>query len=211
MYSIPDTFKVKNLTTKAQTPTPIYCKIMGMLGFFHLTVIAILWATYLLKHKGTIKTILLMFCILLVFVFSLYHNGLVNSEFVFDRERFFFINSGFDLQIKRFSQWALYLPYSLRDFVFAAWIIPLIVIGRSISFFWFDKAIVTVGIIGIIPIFLAIKNHFRTSIASLIIIYASVLAGSMSRDPNTSMIYFLVLPQLITLIILGLLPRHETL
>lgn len=180
-----------------------------MLRFLHLAILSLLWAVYLLKRKQMIGKMIFWLCIILVFSFSLYHNGLINSKLVLDRERLFFVNAGFDLQIKRFSQWALYLPYSLRDLVYSSWIIPLSIFGRSLSYFWFDKSIVTTGILAIIPIILAIRNHLNSTVPSLLIIYSSVLAGSLSRDPNTSMIYFLVLPQLISLVILGLLPRYE--
>ncbi len=181
-----------------------------MLRYFHLVLLSVLWIAYLLNRRSLLGKFLLILCLITVFFFSLYYNGIINSEFTLDRERLFFINSNFDLHIRRFSEWSVYLPYRLRNLVFSSWILSVNILGRSFSYFWFDKAMAATGMIILLPILLALKRNFSSSIAPLLVIYASALAGSLSRDPNTSMVYFLVWPQLLTLVYLGLSPIHET-
>ncbi len=170
-----------------------------------LVILSLLWTIYIpITYKGLKLLILSLILVLAVFS-ALFFNSIISQDLHFDRERTFISDSHFPAVISRFRIWSVYLPYRLRPLVFGNWIIAVATLGRTFSWLWLDKAVVAIGFIGLIPLALgAYKSVKQNKLAPLLVICFTVAAGSLARNPDTSVIYFLVLPQLIYLMALGL-------
>jgi hypothetical protein len=166
---------------------------------------SVLWILWLRAPSGTGKKIVYLIIVCLIAYFSLVQNGLINPSLELNRQRLFFIDSNYGHLINRFSEWSVYLPYRFRPMVFSVWIIPVSLLGRAFSLLWFDQIIPVIGYLAVIPLLAAVAIR-RQIIAPLLLVFISVLCGGLARNPNTSSVFILVLPQLITLIRQGLRP-----
>jgi len=165
----------------------------------------LLWIGYLVIKYKPLKYSLLILIGVLVFSFSLYRNGIINSDFQVNSDRLFYVNSHYFDHITRFQTWSVYLPYRFRPFIYANWIIPINVFGRAISLFWFDKVLAFTGPVFILPLVIGtVKAIQKKWLAPFLIIFATCLAAGLARDPNLGPAFVLVLPQLVTLMVFSL-------
>jgi hypothetical protein len=167
-----------------------------------LVIIFTFWLIYNLSKSGVVKLFSLILTFAAVILFTLYFTGIFSSDYRLDRERIFFINNNSHYYINRFSEWSVYLPYRFRPVVFGSWILIVSSLGRVINYFWFDKATNTIGFLALIPFLIGLLKSKK--ILPLLIMLSGVSAGSLSRNPDTSTIYFLLLPFLLTYITIGL-------
>jgi hypothetical protein len=128
---------------------------------------------------------------------------LISSDFHWDHERFFWVNHQYNNTIHQVRDRSIFIPYSLRPWLFNRDIYFIDIFGTAFNWFWFDKVTPVIGLLAIFPLIFGI---LKSGIWDLTSIFLVVLAGSLSRNPNGSAIYLLVLPQLIYLITLSL---HE--
>jgi hypothetical protein len=182
--------------------TPVFWSHPDNLRVAALVTTTVLWLSYRLITNPALKIFFLGLMFVTVIFSSLYFNGVISSDFHLDRERLFYVNSRYDYHIHRFQEWSTYLPFSWRPVIFGPWIIFTSLIGRGLSFFWFDQTTSTIGFIAVIPFLMGLLKSRQ--LIPLIVMFMGVSAGSLSRNPDTSTIYLLLFPPLLTYISQGL-------
>lgn len=174
---------------------------MPLLWHTHPTLVQVImvlflsfvWRIYTTTHSPTTK--ILTFCLSLfsaIFV-SMHINGLVDLHLHFNWDRTIFADAHFAFKLQVLQSQARYLPYRFRSWVFSPISYLIFSLGRTMEWLWLDKIVLVYGYAAFIPLVLVFR-HIKILMPTLIVIFCSVYAAAISRNPNTSLNYFLLLP-----------------
>jgi len=159
---------------------------------FTLALFAILW----LLWRATKSKVIYFTVFVLTLFFILKFNSIIGNRILPDWERTLISDGKFFEVVHRFSDRSVFLPFRLRPLIFGNWIIIYDLIGRAVGGIWPDKFMVVTGLTAMIPIITGLIKY--RSFWLWILFFTGVAAGMLSRNPDTSTIYYLLLPPIIT-------------
>lgn len=177
---------------------PVISSQIPQQKMIYITLISLFWAGYRIFESKIIGKISFLICLLVLIFSVLAANSVISADLHFDFERTFIADNDYPKTIARFQTTSVYLPYRLRSVLFNSWIIPVSLIGRGFLLFWFDQILPAIGLIALMP--LAISLYRRPKLHTLGPIFIAATTAGLSRNPDTSGLYLLCLPFLITII-----------
>ncbi len=164
----------------------------------YLLLISLFWSIYRIFKGHIVGKISWLICLLILIFSVLAANSVISADFHFDAERTFIVDNDYPETITRFQTTSVYLPYRFRSIFFASWIIPISLLGRGFSLFWFDQIVPAIGLVALLPLIISLS--LRPKFLTLVPIFFAAVTAGLSRNPDTSGLYLLCLPFLITLI-----------
>jgi hypothetical protein len=154
------------------------------------------WAVYLMVNRKNIKIIMSIILALLSVFFLLNNAGLINEGKI-DPSRSFWVDNKNQAELTKFQQMSLFMPFKLEKVVWSNWwqVAEAVLKGMSGlggEILW--------PIIGPALWFLAIISLYcRTGWEVGMAIFGIVMAGWLSRNPNTSLIGIYLLPAMVVM------------
>jgi len=152
--------------------------------------------------KGNKKILILSITTFIIVFSNLFFDQIITTKLKINFDRtYIYDQKQFDI-VNVFHFKSIYLPYPIRKIVFGDWIIGVDIIKKFFSYFWIDNIINTIGIASILPFIFGLLYHLNYYEG--IIIFTGIIAGTISRNPNTSTLFLLISPALFYITIKGL-------
>jgi hypothetical protein len=167
----------------------------------HILIFLTIYILIRLTQKSKKKIYLLLFSIGIIVISNLYFDKIINPDLTINIDRTYIYDQKQIETISDFRFQATYLIYPIRRIIFSKWIILCDTFNKFFNYFWFNNIINTIGLASLVPFILGVAKHL--SYYQILIIFLGIISGTISRNPNTSLMFLFISPVLFDLTIAG--------